>query len=172
MIFQTERLLVRKLAEADFDSFHELQSDPSVMKFTTGKAQTLQENKADMEYVLDCYKQADPDLLVWAVVEKETQQFAGTAALAKTKNNEIEVGLRFMKQHWGKGYGSEALLALAKFGFQLFDVSELFGFVDTRNIGSVTILKRTGFRYKETRFNDEFKCEEHVYIFPKEALKL
>ena len=167
MIFQTERLLIRKLTKADFDPFHEMQSDPSVMKFTTGKAQTLEENKTDLQYVMDCYEQENLDLLVWAVIEQETKDFAGTAALAKTKNNEIEVGLRFLKQHWGKGFGSEVLEGLTKVGFQLFDVDELFGFVDTRNTGSIKILERTGFRFKETRFNDEFQCQEHVYTFSK-----
>lgn len=167
MIFQTERLLIRKLTKADFDPFHEMQSDPAVMKFTTGKVQTLEENKANLQYVMDCYEEENPDLLVWAVIEKETTDFAGTAALAKTKNNEIEIGLRFLEQHWGKGYGREAFEGLTKVGFQLFDVDELFGFVDTRNTGSIKILERTGFRFKETRFNDEFQCEEHIYMLSK-----
>ena len=55
MVFQTSRLLVRQLTYDDFEPFHEMQSNFNVMQYASGKAQSFEENKADLKKVINHY---------------------------------------------------------------------------------------------------------------------
>ena len=45
MIFETERLLIRKLVLEDLNPFHELDSNPLVLKYATGEVKSFTENE-------------------------------------------------------------------------------------------------------------------------------
>ena len=41
MIFETERLIIRKLNLEDLDAFHKLESNANVLKYATGEVKTI-----------------------------------------------------------------------------------------------------------------------------------
>ena len=45
MIFETQRLIVRKLIFSDLNAFHEMQSNLDVMRFADGEVKSLIINK-------------------------------------------------------------------------------------------------------------------------------
>ena len=47
MIFETERLLIRKLILDDLAPFHQLESNQNVLKYATGEVKNLSENKIE-----------------------------------------------------------------------------------------------------------------------------
>ena len=51
-VFRTERILVRNLQKSDLKDFHELQGNMNVMRFTTGSANTLEQEKKELEEVI------------------------------------------------------------------------------------------------------------------------
>ena len=49
MIFETERLLVRKLVLDDLEAFHEMQSNDNVMQFVDGETKTFEEHLVELQ---------------------------------------------------------------------------------------------------------------------------
>tara|TARA_R100000789_G_scaffold82602_1_gene78025 strand:+ start:171 stop:338 length:168 start_codon:yes stop_codon:yes gene_type:complete len=45
MIFETQRLIVRKLIFSDLNAFHEMQSNLDVMRFADGEVKSLIQHK-------------------------------------------------------------------------------------------------------------------------------
>lgn len=141
-IFETERLGVRKLELADFDAFHEMQSDPVVMQFTTGEGFDANENRRQLEDCIARYQHPGNDFWVWAILEKAKQQFIGTCAIVPN-DNRPEIGYRLLRASFGNGYGQEICDGLIEYGIHQQHLSEIIAYVDIRNVASVKILDRS-----------------------------
>ena len=70
MIFETERLLIRKLNIEDLQEFHELESNPNVLKFATGNVKTLEENSKELMNLIFKYNQPNNDFWIYAIERK------------------------------------------------------------------------------------------------------
>ncbi len=148
MIFETSRLLVRRLAETDFDAFHEMQSDADVMRYTSGEVYDRAENIRQLQDCIECYSEPDNDFWVWAVVRKSDQQFVGTCAIVPS-DGRPEIGYRFLRKHFGKGYGQEVCDGLIEYGIGKMSLSEIVAWVDVRNVASRKILDRSRVMFVE-----------------------
>ena len=139
MIFETNRLRVRKLTFSDINDFHEMQSDAAVMRYITGKVATFEESTAKLNEWISRY---ETKVMEWpyAVELKENGSFIGICGIIE--NNEI--GYRFLKLFWGKGFGKELVEGLILFSKGI-GLKSLQAEVIIENIGSYTILKRAGF---------------------------
>lgn len=78
MIFQSERLIVRCLEERDFDSFDQMQSDHTVMRYTTGRGFSREENRKQFDECLLCFGISGNQFWVWAIESKLDQRFVET----------------------------------------------------------------------------------------------
>jgi RimJ/RimL family protein N-acetyltransferase len=63
MIFETERLIVRKLILSDLNSFHEMQSNPNVMMFAEGAVKNLDEHYKELTNLIKKYSLKNNDFL-------------------------------------------------------------------------------------------------------------
>ena len=141
--FETELFSVRKLEQNDLPSFHEMQGNEQVMKYTTGKATTLEEDKADLKKVIGHYSEVNNQFWVWAIERKNDQSFVGTCALVGDGKGTYEIGFRFLEKYWGKGYGKEICNELIDYAFCQKEVKNIIAYVDVKNIGSVKILDQS-----------------------------
>lgn len=147
MIFTTDQFIIRKLHLTDLTAFHEMQGNPAVMKYTTGKANTLEENKLDVEKVIKAYTEPHNQLWVWAIERQQDQAFVGTCALVDEGKEKYEIGYRFLEKYWGKGYGTEICNALIDYALAQTHITHLIAYVDKRNIGSVKILDQSKLKF-------------------------
>ncbi len=154
MIFQTERLLIRKLKPSDINPFHEMQSNDKVMIYTDAAAKTYDENIYELQYLIDCYNKPNNDFWVWAVIRKEDNAFLGTIALIKDDNGNDEIGFRYLEKYWNNGYGYEALTGLIAYA-KAKGIKILVADVYAKNIGSEHILKKADFKFVK-----EYICKE------------
>ena len=91
---------------------------------------------------------------MWAVELKDTSQFVGAAGLVfHDDSEEVEVGYRFMKEHWGKGYATEAASALVKYGFEKLGLKKIVSFAHVDNRGSTRVMEKIGMQYVGERVN-------------------
>ena len=58
--------------------------------------------------------------------------------------NEIDLGYRFKKEFWGKGYATEAAYASIKYGFERLGLQRIVGRAEFDNIGSLKVLEKCG----------------------------
>lgn len=91
----------------------------------------------------------------WAVVEKHTGIFIGWSGLKlitepiNGHNNYLDLGYRFIRQYWGKGYAKETAIASAAYAWDVLNAGKLCGIVHIDNIASRKVLESVGLRYVE-----------------------
>lgn len=80
---------------------------------------------------------------------------------------EHELGYALFTEHQGKGYATDAATGLRDWIIRETDVSHFIGFADTRNTGSLAVLRKIGM--VPTRVETDnlgLTCQFHIYERP------
>ena len=56
----------------------------------------------------------------------------------------VEIGWRLVHEHWGKGYATEAALAVLQYGFEHRRLTEIVSFTTTSNARSRRVMEKLG----------------------------
>ena len=161
-IFETRRLIVRRLKISDLDAFHKMQSNPKVMQYVTGKVKSLGAHQKELIRLINFYEKEENDFWIYAVVRKSDNEFLGTVALIKDDEGNDELGYRFLEKYWRKGYGLEVCQGLIAY-CQSIKIPVLIGYVVDKNIGSSKILEKCNFKAVEQRMDPRLKVSETIY---------
>lgn len=169
IIIETPRLILRKMEIVDAPFFFELNSDPDVTKYTgDGGFKNLEESENIIKYVQGQYEKNGYGR--WVVVEKETGNSTGWCGLKYHDEEKfVDLGYRFMKKYWGKGYATEAARPCLDYGFNVLKLDRIIGRVMKENTGSISVLKKMGMTYYK-----EDLCHGHdafIYEIKKENYK-
>jgi len=148
-ILETKRLYLRAFIKGDGFFFYHLNNDPDVIKYTGNTSfSSLNEANFFIEKY-DDYKRNGYGR--WAVCLKESHEFIGWCGLKKEKEtDDVDLGFRFFKKHWGKGYATEAALACIKYGFLELNLSEIIGRAHVDNKASIEVLKKCNLKFNKT----------------------
>lgn len=163
LIFETERMRVRKLLFKDLKAFHEMQGNINVMRYVSNKAMTYEEDKKDLLNLIDKYDKKDNDFWIYAIDRKTDNEFIGTVAFVKDEDGEDEIGYRLLEKYWRNGYGSEILVGMVVHAKKI-DFKKLVACVSPDNIASEKIIKSAGFQFVENFFCNDLKIYENKYI--------
>lgn len=131
----------------DLEAIHTMNSIPEVDQYNT---LGLPENIAVTEKLLQTWlleQEADPRMsYVFCMIDKDTLQFAGMMALRLGKINYriAEVWYKLMPEVWGRGYATECLKRLLRFGFEELKLHRIEAGCAVENIGSVRVLEKAG----------------------------
>jgi ribosomal-protein-alanine N-acetyltransferase len=152
---ETERLLLREILSSDEQGMFELDSDPDVHQFLGNRpVKTIQESRELIQFIRQQY--SDFGIGRWAVIEKATNKFIGWAGFKFTKeiiNNHsdfYDLGYRFIKKYWGKGYATEVSKACIDYGFTKMNLHKIYARTMVGNIKSRKVLEKAGLSYVET----------------------
>lgn len=150
---ETERLTHREFAVNDAAAAFALNGNAEVMRFT---AEPMMESvDAAREFIANDFNFARIGYGRWACVLKETESVIGFCGLKYLPEfDEVDVGYRFLPQHWGQGLATEACLACLDFGFDEIGLPEIVAYVIPENVASVRVLEKSGMR-----FDSEFDYE-------------
>lgn len=157
MIFETERLLIRKLNLSDINAFHEMQSNPKVMQFAEGTVKTFDEHLMEIKELNHQYKLLNNSFWIYAIERKLDQNFVGTVALVKDGKDD-EIGYRFLEKYWNLGFGSEICEGLISYCKKI-GMKNIVGYVVDENIASARILEKNSFIIVDHFLNDENQQE-------------
>ncbi|MCF7567374.1 GNAT family N-acetyltransferase [Sabulilitoribacter arenilitoris] len=162
---ETERLLLRELRLTDLEGMFELDSNPEVHRYLGNKPiKTKAESQKILESVLNQYKERG--IGRFAAIEKSSGNFIGWTGLKfNTGDNEAlgkkrdfyDIGYRFIKRYWGKGYASESSFKMLDFGFKELKLKTIVGAAETKNIASNKVLKKIGLQFKEVFSYEDVK---------------
>jgi len=91
--------------------------------------------------------QRDRGMTFWTVIERQSGEVIGQGGLVPIAFNgdEIELGYRLGRAHWGKGYASEIARASAAHGFGELGLIDLVAVCNRENLASRRVLIKTGF---------------------------
>jgi RimJ/RimL family protein N-acetyltransferase len=80
------------------------------------------------------------------VIEKATGDKIGWAGLRPVeKPGAVDLGYRFQRDRWGRGYATEASIECLRYGFTDLNYEEMIAEADPRNVASVRVLEKLGF---------------------------
>ena len=141
---RTERLLLRQWRDEDLGPFAELNGDPETMRYflappSRGESDALAElarRHIDNE-----------GWGLWAVEVVGGPSFIGFVGLARPSFEEhftpaVEVGWRLGREHWGRGYATEAGRAALAYGFEELGFAEIVSFTSELNTPSRRVMER------------------------------
>lgn len=152
---ETERLILRELEYTDENDLFEMDSDPEVHLFIENNpVKSIEEITKVIEMLKKQYQ--ENGIARWAVIDKATNECVGWSGLKYFKqplnnhNNFYELGYRFKKKHWNKGYATESSIAILEYGFNNLNVESIFAITDPKNVKSKKVLTKIGFDFHET----------------------
>lgn len=147
----TESLLLRRVvlkdAQAMFDAYAQ---DPDVARFMAWR---LTGEFADsLSYVKKaiCWwehpEQAED--FAYAIVLPDSHEFVGCCSIgphSATEKYHWGIGYTIAKCFWGRGYGTEAVSAVARMALSIPGVFRVSAVVDVENVASARVLEKSGF---------------------------
>jgi RimJ/RimL family protein N-acetyltransferase len=150
---ETERTIMRKLTKDDAKDFYSLNLDKEVLKFTGDKPFENLQASIDFLASYDQYEKYGVGRL--AVIDKATLKFIGWCGLKYNQDkNEYDIGFRFHRQYWNKGFATETAKKCLDFGLNKLGLEKIIGRAMKENVGSIKVLEKIGMRFKE-RFDFE-----------------
>ena len=132
-IIETERLRLREFELTDAKVFFDLNADPEVTRHTGDNAFESIEESEQLIKNYSQYKQHG--LGRWTVVSKISNEVLGWCGLKKHSEGFIDIGFRFLRNEWGKGYATEAAKACLEYGFTNLKLEEIIGRASQDNPG-------------------------------------
>ncbi len=170
-IFESERLLYRELLPSDADALFRLDSNPDVMRYVGIPPLThLDQTREMIASIRQQY--LDHGIGRWGVIVKETGEFIGWAGLKYIaelngcKDN-YDLGYRFVPEHWGQGYATEAARAFIDFGFQEMKLDRISAYLDVENAASQRVLEKCGMQFVNRFMDDGDLCAWYEIRNPK-----
>ncbi len=148
-ILTTDRLRLEPFDERHLEGLHAMNRLPEVMRFITGKPETLEQTRAAIEVVKGRWAQYG--FSWWAFVERGTGRVIGAGCiqyLGRDPANPHEIGWRLVPDKWGQGYASEAALAMAGWAFDSLGAPLLCAVCKPDNLDSARVMQRLGMRYR------------------------
>ncbi|MFD0685724.1 GNAT family N-acetyltransferase [Actinomadura fibrosa] len=146
-VLETERLVLRPLTGDDFADYAAMLADPEV---AGGLAESVGTSAADAWRSLATFigHREIRGFSHWAVVEKATGRFAGRAGPWRPHGFPgLGVGWCLAREHWGKGYASEAGRAAVAYCFDRLGADEVVSVILHGNLRSIAVAERIGHRH-------------------------
>jgi len=131
----------------------DLDSDEEVVRYVGGPSCSDLESAREIlqDIILPQYEKYGLGRL--AVYLKETGAFIGWCGVKfKEEESEYDLGYRFFRGYWGKGYATESAKAALEFGHKVCKLKRIVGTADVLNTGSVHVLEKLGMKFEKFDF--------------------
>ncbi|MED1785480.1 GNAT family protein [Brevibacillus fortis] len=147
MLFQSERIYLRKMTSEDVDVYHTWRNDVEVMRTTSPSMDvfTWDDTNGFVNQVILHVSSSKS----YMIVDSQTNRPIGITSLIqidlKNRNAEciIDIG---EKEYWGKGYAREALKLLLDYAFLEMNLHRVSLRVFSFNEKAIRLYERLGFK--------------------------
>lgn len=166
IILETDRLVLRTFTKEDAQLVYDLNLDPEVTRYTGDPVTDLDHASQVLEQVI-LPQYALHNYGRWAVLVKPGLEFIGWCGLKnRPELNEIDLGYRYLKSSWGKGYATEAAFACIKYGFEKLCIQRIVGRAMPENKGSLKVLEKCGMTFIGDQIADGHPAKTYEIINP------
>jgi RimJ/RimL family protein N-acetyltransferase len=156
IIIKTNRLIIKKFDESDFEGFRKINQDETIMKYFIGGAKNFRECLLKYQEILTT--QDEKGYSYYAIYDNKTEKFMGQCGILENMDGSLNFCYAYDKKYWGKGYATEAGKAILDYLFNNFNaIKEITAFLFAKNQKSINLLKRLGFEEthrKETQYGE------------------
>jgi RimJ/RimL family protein N-acetyltransferase len=168
-ILRADRLLLVPLADRHLELEVDLDSDPEVMRYLSGRAQSRDEVVASHERRIAMAEKVD-GLGFWmafrsdddmAPPDEDHGEFVGLMMLPPAHGPDqpddptvCDLGYRILRRHWRRGYATEASRVLLRHAFETIGQSRVIAQTMAVNAGSRGVMEAVGMRWVRTYYPD------------------
>jgi len=143
----TERLLLRPFCEEDLSLILRLYSNEEILRYTPLPVMDEAAAKAHLDRILREWEKAVPGNMELAVISKETGEALGRCHIQFDEADDAAmIGWLLLESAWGKGYGTEAALALREYCFHQMGLHRIYALCHPDNARSRHVLEKCGLR--------------------------
>jgi ribosomal-protein-alanine N-acetyltransferase len=144
-MFETDRLILRRLDEWDVDDIFAMRSDPEVMRFIRAPQNRIEtvnwlnlvSSRWESDHIGFC-----------AIVEKQNKKFIGWCGLWRLKETgDLEIGYAIAKNAWGKGFATEAARAFLQYAFERLKPDKIVAVAEPENLFSRRVMEKLGMKF-------------------------
>ena len=148
--FQTERLIMRSMAERDADFILELLNDPSFIRYIGDrKVRNLEGAQA---YITNgpVASYAQNGFGLYLVELKESGESMGMCGLIRRNTlKDVDIGYAFLPKFWSRGYAFEATGEMKRYAREELQIKRLVAVVDPENPASIRLLEKLGMKFEK-----------------------
>jgi len=168
MVFKTERLIVKPIAEVHKNEFVELLTAEEIISTIPQKRPSKEniEMKFQIALSFDGNIRAN-NISLLGFFEQNKNDLIGLVGFLTNNKNERELGYRFRRPFWGKGYATEITKEMINYSFTELDFKKITADVWVENIASNKVLCKF-LKPVEEFYNKSDNCIDRRYQLLKE----
>jgi [ribosomal protein S5]-alanine N-acetyltransferase len=155
-VLESERIVFRRVLDADFEAILILRGNPETMKYIP---RPLCGSKADALQLITVFDEKinTNQGINWGMVCKETNELFGLISfhVIEKENFRAEIGYMILPNFEKKGLVTEGVKTLLHYGFNRLKLNSVCAIINPENLASEKLLKRNGFT-KEAHFRKNF----------------
>ena len=150
IVFETERLILRRLSTDDAEFILGLLNEPSFLRYIGDKGvRNLDDAR---HYILtgpvESYERNGFGL--YLVELKEARLPIGMCGLVKRDGlTDADVGFAFLPAYWSKGYAVESASAVLAYAREVLALKRILGITLPDNQSSIKVLKKIGLSFEQ-----------------------
>lgn len=139
----------------DGQALWQIDQDPSVMKYLNGGTPTSME-QINTTFIprMQKYRDETKGWGIWQVSDKHTNEYLGWVLIrpmhffTNSPNfSDLELGWRFFQKSWGKGYATEAAMAISNAVTAKTEVTHVSALAVADNLASIAVMKKIGMKF-------------------------
>ncbi len=144
-ILHTDRLDLIEITERHLDDFFAIFNNKEVTRYYNLVPFTSPED--GRQYVEVFRKGFEDNMYIrWGITLKGESHIIGTLGFNNyTLNHRAEIGYDLHREHWNKGYITEALKEIIEYGFDVLEVNRIEAEIIPENKASGRVLEKAGF---------------------------
>ena len=145
----TERLSLRAMHPIDAEDMFDYARRPEVTKYLLWREhEDIYFTRDYLSYIGRRY--ALGDFYDWAVIDRESRRMIGTCGFTRidTANNSAEIGYVLNPDFHRRGFGSEAVRRILKFGFEELGLNRIEARFMQGNEASLALMKSVGMTFE------------------------
>jgi RimJ/RimL family protein N-acetyltransferase len=155
VVFATERLIGRHLEPGDLAALVAVYGDPDAMRWV-GNGEPLDRAgcRRWLDVTADNYRRRGYGMC--ALVERHSGITVGFCGLVHPDGQaEAEIKYALARDHWGRGFATEAARAMLGYGASAHGLSRIIATTAPENTASHRVLEKAGMRSTALRENDD-----------------
>lgn len=161
-ILTTPRLRLEPLNDSHYDGLHELNRDPAVMRYITGRPDTPEDTRLMIERVKTRW--AEVGYSWWGFIRRDTGQLIGSGCIQHLNRDPagpLETGWRLRQDAWGQGYASEAARHMVGWAFGVLKPELICAVCQPENTPSATVMERLGMTFTGVGRWYDMECKRY-----------